>query len=30
MTIHPNQYLIATGQMHGKEPEHAVSWSDSL
>ncbi|XP_052761033.1 echinoderm microtubule-associated protein-like CG42247 isoform X2 [Mya arenaria] len=23
MTIHPNQYLIATGQMHGKGPEHA-------
>ncbi|XP_052268743.1 echinoderm microtubule-associated protein-like CG42247 [Dreissena polymorpha] len=23
MSLHPNQYLIATGQMHGKEPEHA-------
>ena len=24
MSIHPNEYLIATGQSHGKEPEHAV------
>lgn len=25
MALHPNQYMIATGQMHGKEPEHSVS-----
>ena len=25
MSLHPNQYLIATGQLHGKEPEHSVS-----
>ena len=29
MSIHPNQYLIATGQLHGKEPEHAVSFKFS-
>lgn len=23
MTMHPNGYLIATGQLHGKDPEHA-------
>lgn len=24
MTMHPNKYFIATGQLHGKDPEHAV------